>query len=112
MFRRKAKTRMERAREDFVNLRKQADHTRKDVVKQLNRSVKHLRGDVEQLLEGDERANRLAKELENVAQDIEKHAEKRIGAVATVASKNVWMTVLVAFGVGLLIGLMVKIANR
>jgi type II secretory pathway component PulF len=102
---------MERAREDIIKFQKQANETREDVVKQLNRSVKHLRQDVEQLLEGDERATRLAKELETVAQDIEKRTEKRIGEVTEAASNNVMMTIVIAFGVGLVVGLMFKIFN-
>lgn len=112
MFRRKPKTRMQRAREDFVKIRQQADHARKDIAEQLNRSAKHLRSDVEHLFEGDERATRLAKELEHMADDLEKHTEKSVGAVSDTASNNVWFTVLVAFGIGVLIGILFKIMNR
>lgn len=112
MFRRKPKTRVERAKENIIKFRQQADDARKDVVKQLNRSVSHLRHDVEDLLEGDERAARLAKELEHVAQDIEKRAEKRVGDVSEAASGNVWYTIGIAFGIGLLVGLLLKVLNR
>ncbi|MDQ7028146.1 MAG: hypothetical protein Q9P01_17940 [Anaerolineae bacterium] len=112
MFRRKPKTRMQRAREDFVKIRQQADDARKDIVQQLNRSAKHLRGDVGHLFDGDDRASRLAKELEHMAEDLEKRTEKRVGDVADTASSNVWFTVLVAFAIGVLVGIMFKIMKR
>lgn len=112
MFRRKPKTRVEVARENIIKFQKQAEDTRKDVVKQLNRTAKHLRHDVEELLEGDKRASQLAKELEHVAQDIEKKAEKRIEGVSEVATSNVWLTIGIAFGIGLLFGLLFKVLKR
>jgi uncharacterized membrane-anchored protein YhcB (DUF1043 family) len=113
MFRRKPKSRLQRAKNEIIEFGKQAADTRKDVAKQLNRTVKHLRSDVAGLLEeGDERVSRLAKELEHVAGDLEKRTEKRIGQVSHVATNNVWMTILLAFGVGVAVGVLFKIMNH
>jgi ElaB/YqjD/DUF883 family membrane-anchored ribosome-binding protein len=111
MFRRKPKTRMERARAEYDKFRKHADDARKDVIRQLNRSARHLRSDVEHLLEGEQRnrAQKLAQELEHLVDDIEHRAEKRIGEVSQQVSQNIWTSVLIAFGIGLLVGLLLKI---
>ena len=58
------------------------------------------------------RISRIAKELEHVAQDVEKRAEKRIGQVSNVASNNVWITILLAFSVGVAVGVLFKIFNH
>ena len=113
MFRRKPKTRMERTRHQLKVLGKEARSASKDVVKQLNTTAQHLRSDVQDLLEvGDERVSRIAKELEHVAQDIEKRAGKQVGAVSEKASENVWFTVVLALVIGLAIGWLLKDSNK
>jgi ElaB/YqjD/DUF883 family membrane-anchored ribosome-binding protein len=113
MFRRKPKTRMERTRHQLQVLGKEARSASNDVVKQLNATAKHLRSDVQDLLEvGDERVSRIAKELEHVAQDIEKRTGKRVDAVSEKASENVWYTVMIALVIGLAIGWLLKDSNK
>ena len=114
MFRRKPKTRVERARDDLDKFRKQAREKQVDLSKQLNRTANQLRGDVQHLLEDEDRARvqRVAQELEHVADNVEQRAEKRLGAVSKTASQNVWTSLLIAFAIGLLIGLFLKYMRR
>jgi hypothetical protein len=114
MFRRKKKSRVEQVRADLEKqirvVNKQAFETRKDLIKRLNRTAQDLRVEVEQLLDGEEqkRANNVAAELERVASKIEKQAEAGITQVRSTATQNVWTTLLVAFAVGMIIGLFIR----
>lgn len=117
MFRRKKKTPIEKARADlekqFRIVNKQAHETRKDLSKRLNNTAADLRAEIEQLLDADDRkrAASVANELEKVANSIEVEAERRFEEVTRSASGNVWTTVVVAFALGLIMGLLFKQLN-
>jgi hypothetical protein len=113
-FQRKKKSRVEQAREGFEKqirvVNKQAKETRKEFSKRLNSTADDLRENWSHFMNRDEiqRANQVAAELERIAQDVEVRAEKRIGNVTETAKQNLWLTVLIAFAVGIFAGLIVK----
>jgi hypothetical protein len=113
-FQRKKKSRIEKAREDFGKqirvVNKQAKQTRKEFSKQLNNTAEDLRSNWSQFMHRDEiqRANEVAAELERIARDVEGRAEKGIGEVTASARQNVWLSVLIAFAIGIFAGLIVK----
>ena len=113
-FQRKKKTRMEQAREDLEKqirvVNKQATETRKEFSKRLNRTASDLRANWSHFVNREEqqRANNVAEELERIAHDVETRAEKSLSEVTTSAKQNVWLTVFIAFAVGIFAGLIVK----
>lgn len=113
-FQRKKKNRVEQAREDFEKqirvVNKQAKATRKEFSKRLNSTAEDLRENWSQFMNRDEiqRANKIASELEGIAQDVEARTEKRIVEVTETARQNVWLAVLIAFAVGIFAGLIAK----
>ncbi|GAB5493813.1 MAG: hypothetical protein Phog2KO_40280 [Phototrophicaceae bacterium] len=114
MFGRKKKTPIQKARQDLEKqirvVNKQAKSTRKDLVKRLNHTANDLRSEFEDLLDTSQgkQASRLAKELETMAHDVEKRAEKSLDAVTDTAEDNVWGSVFIAFAVGIIFGLIIK----
>lgn len=115
MFRKKKKTRVEKARHDLEKqirvVNKQAKSTRKDFVKRLNHTARELRSEFEHLVDSDQQrkqAAHIAKELETMALDVEKQAEKGIETVTENAQDNVWVSVFVAFAIGIIFGLIFK----
>lgn len=114
MFRRKKKTRVEKAREDIEKqirvVNKQAQKTRKEFIKGLNTTAEELRSGISTMLSREEQkqANRIAQELESIAKNVEKRAEKGLGEVTESAQENVWGTVAFAFVLGLIVGMIIK----
>ena len=114
MFFRKKKTPVQKARQNLEKqirvVNKQAKATRKDLIKHLNHTANDLRSEFDHLIDSDKqkKATRLAKELETMAQDVEKQAEKSFETVTENAQDNVWSSVLIAFVFGVVIGLILK----
>ncbi|MGJ3239363.1 MAG: hypothetical protein ACFE0Q_11705 [Anaerolineae bacterium] len=114
MFKRKKKTRVEQARADIEKqirvVNKQANQTRKELIKRLNHTADDLRSGLVHVFDREEQkqANKLAQDLEAIAQDIEKRAEKGLHDVTENAQDNVWGTIMVTFVVGLLFGWIIK----
>lgn len=114
MFFRKKKTPVQKVRQNLEKqirvVNKQAKSTRKDFIKRLNHTANDLRSEFEHLIDGNQRkqAARIAKELESMAHDIEKQAEKRLDTVTESAQDNVWGSVLIAFVFGIVFGLILK----
>lgn len=114
MFGRKKKTPIQKARQDlekqFRVVNKQAQSTREEFAKRLNHTANDLRSEFEHLVDTDQRkqATRLAKDLETMAHDVEKRAEKGLDTVTENAQDNVWGSILIAFTVGIIFGLIFK----
>lgn len=114
MFQRKKKTRVEQVRDDLQKqlrvVNKQAKETRKGFVQRLNRTADELRSDVQGLLNGKEKtqAERVAQDLEKLAYEIEDQAEKSFDDVTESASEKVWTSILVAFAIGIILGIIFK----
>lgn len=114
MFRRKKKTRVEKAREDIEKqirvVNKQAETTRKDFIKGLNNTATELRGSIEHLFDREERqqVQEVAHNLEKIANRVENRAGKRLHNVEDVVEDNPWVTILVSVLVGLIFGIIIK----
>jgi ElaB/YqjD/DUF883 family membrane-anchored ribosome-binding protein len=113
-FQRKKKSRVEQARDDiekqFRVVNKQATKTRKDLSKRLSHSAEDLRSNLSHVFSREEqqRLANIASELEHIAQNAEHRAEKSIGEVTETARQNLWLTVLIAFALGIFAGLVTK----
>lgn len=114
MFKRKKKTPVEKARQDLEKqirvVNKQAKQTRKEIANRLNQVAADLRSELDHLLNREEQkqANKLARDLETIAHNVEERAEKGLSDVTESAQDNVWGTVLLTFIVGLVIGIVIK----
>ncbi|MEL6309931.1 MAG: hypothetical protein AAFR81_19630 [Chloroflexota bacterium] len=116
MFKRKKKSPVEKAREDLEKqirvVNKQAESTRKEMVKRLNSTAEELRSGLSHLLEREDRTQvqKVAQELENIAKNVEKEAEKRVKGITKKQEKNGfgWLTLGVAVLVGIVVGLLLE----
>jgi len=117
MFNRKKKTRVEKAREDIERqlkvVNKQATDARKDFSKQLTQTAKELRGSVEHLFDGQEKkeAHKVAQDLERIADRVEARTAEGLAQAQESAQNNVLLTIVFAFAVGIIVGLILKVMN-
>jgi len=111
MFRRKEKTRLEQAREDLERvseeIQEQANVAGEDVSERLRHTVEQIREEVDHLEdEARERGRAVLKNLEELSKRFREDVLKDEPEPAE--DKIAWGLVLLAFGLGLIIGIILK----
>ena len=89
---------------------KQAEQTRKDFTRGLNKTAAELRGSIEHLFDREERkqVQEVANNLEQIANRVEKRAEKGLHEAVDVVEENPWVTIVVSLLIGLIFGIIIK----
>ncbi len=97
-------------------LRQRANSVRKEAVKQLNHAAESIRREVRESTEDKEaqdRADEVAKGLEKAAHYLNTNSVEQMGSEATkVVRSNPISALLIALGIGMVIGLLLNSGNK
>lgn len=114
MFKRKPKTRVQKAREDIEKqirvVNKQAKRTQKEFIKGLNNTANELRDSIEDVFDHEERKKiqQVAHDLDKIAHRVENQVGEGVQEFSDTIEKNPWVTIVVSIFVGMLFGMIVK----